>query len=50
MRIPAISFNNCCKISNCFFMVLDHLVGFGSLVKVPYFVWVSLDAATVREN
>lgn len=50
MSIFRVTVNNYVEIFNCFFMVVNHLIRFGSLVDVSYVCRYFLNTSTEREN
>jgi hypothetical protein len=50
MCIFRVPFDNRIKILDSFFMILNHLISFSSLVQVSDIRWDSLDATTIGPN
>jgi hypothetical protein len=47
LRIPL---NDKVEVSNCLFVHVNHLVGFGPLMNVSYFTGYLVDALSVRKD
>ena len=50
MRVAGIALNHCVKIRNCFFMLVNHLIGFCTLMYVIQVAGIEFDTLGKRKD